>query len=159
MSIHATCVSVNDIGVLFLGPPGAGKSDLALRMIDEPGRGVGNEIFETTLVADDQVTLTIDADDQVWASVPDALEDLLEIRGAGIIKVPVSGPVVIKLIVILTAQENIARMPEGDADVADFYGVKLPQIMLDPASFSAPARVRAAVCALQEGELKTVQSL
>lgn len=159
MSIHATCVSVNGIGVLFLGPSGAGKSDLALRLIDEPGQGIGDQVLETSLVADDQVTVTLDADNQPWASAPEPLKGLLEIRGAGIVEVRPSEPVVVKLAVVFTAQEDIERMPGDNTNTADICGIKLPQIALDPTTQSAPARVRAAVCALQNGELKTVQSI
>ena len=52
--IHATLVALpredgSEAGVLLLGEPGAGKSDIALRLIDNDGM----------LVADDQVELAI----------------------------------------------------------------------------------------------------
>jgi serine kinase of HPr protein (carbohydrate metabolism regulator) len=34
MTLHATAVALGEAGVLLLGPPGSGKSDLALRLID-----------------------------------------------------------------------------------------------------------------------------
>ena len=46
--LHATAISINGQAVLLIGPPGSGKSDLALRLID---RGA-------LLIADDQVALT-----------------------------------------------------------------------------------------------------
>ena len=46
--VHATAVAVGLKGVLLLGPSGSGKSDLALRLIDQGAR----------LVADDQVVLS-----------------------------------------------------------------------------------------------------
>ncbi|MBM3488544.1 MAG: hypothetical protein FJX67_18250, partial [Alphaproteobacteria bacterium] len=45
LRLHATCIAVDGIGVLVRGASGAGKSDLALRLIDAGAR----------LVADDQV--------------------------------------------------------------------------------------------------------
>jgi len=45
MTIHATCVSVKGIGVLLTGAPGSGKSELAFRLIDEPGHGTGSDIL------------------------------------------------------------------------------------------------------------------
>ncbi|MEE9317578.1 MAG: hypothetical protein V3U48_04730, partial [Rhodospirillales bacterium] len=36
--IHATCVEMDGKGVLLMGPPGSGKSDLALRLIDGGAR-------------------------------------------------------------------------------------------------------------------------
>jgi HPr kinase/phosphorylase len=47
VNIHATCLAVKGKGVLLLGGSGAGKSDLALRLIDEGAK----------LVADDRVEL------------------------------------------------------------------------------------------------------
>ena len=41
--IHATCVDVEGVGVLFLGAPGNGKSDLALRLIDGGARLVADD--------------------------------------------------------------------------------------------------------------------
>ena len=43
--LHASCVELSGTGVVLLGPPGSGKSDLALRLIDGGAR----------LVADDRV--------------------------------------------------------------------------------------------------------
>ncbi len=72
MRIHATCVAREGAGLLLLGPPGAGKSDLALRLLD---RG-----FE--LVADDQVM----ADGPIVRPVPH-LAGLIEVRGLGLLRV------------------------------------------------------------------------
>ena len=47
VNIHASCVAIGGKGVLLLGDSGAGKSDLALRLIDEGAR----------LVADDRAEL------------------------------------------------------------------------------------------------------
>lgn len=46
-NIHASCVAIGAKGVLILGESGAGKSDLALRLMDEGAR----------LVADDRTEL------------------------------------------------------------------------------------------------------
>ena len=50
MRVHGTCVAIAGRGVLLRAPSGAGKSDLALRLIDAGAR----------LVADDQVELAQD---------------------------------------------------------------------------------------------------
>jgi HPr kinase/phosphorylase len=39
--VHGTCLVIGGCGVLILGASGSGKSDLALRLIDQPGRGTG----------------------------------------------------------------------------------------------------------------------
>ena len=38
--LHATCVALAGAGVLLIGPPGSGKSDLALRLIDVDGKEI-----------------------------------------------------------------------------------------------------------------------
>ena len=71
--LHATAISINGQAVLLIGPPGSGKSDLALRLID---RGA-------LLIADDQVALT-EVDGVLHASAPAATAGLIEVRGLGI---------------------------------------------------------------------------
>jgi HPr kinase/phosphorylase len=73
MQIHASCAARDGAGVLLLGPPGSGKSDLALRLLD---RGF-------MLVADDRV----EVEDGV-ARPPPQLAGLLEVRGLGILRLP-----------------------------------------------------------------------
>ena len=46
--VHGTALALNDRGILLLGQPGSGKSDLALRLIDSGAK----------LIADDAVLLT-----------------------------------------------------------------------------------------------------
>ena len=69
MFLHATCVAINDQGVLLVGPSGVGKSDLALRLIDG-----GAE-----LVSDDQTKVCLEKG-KLLASPPDKLAGMLEIR-------------------------------------------------------------------------------
>ena len=73
MQLHASCAARDVHGVLLLGPPGSGKSDLLLRLLD---RGFA-------LVADDRV----EVEDGV-ARAPAALAGLVEVRGLGILSLP-----------------------------------------------------------------------
>ena len=47
-NIHATCIALNNRGILLTGASGSGKSDLALRMILEKG---------AVLIADDRTDI------------------------------------------------------------------------------------------------------
>ncbi|MDE2110920.1 MAG: hypothetical protein KGJ79_07245 [Alphaproteobacteria bacterium] len=86
-NIHATCVRLEraadafgappDAGVLLLGKSGAGKSDLALRLI----------AAGATLVADDCCELFVSRR-RLFARAPARLRGLIEVRGVGIIKLP-----------------------------------------------------------------------
>lgn len=93
--VHGTCVARDGAGVLLLGPPGAGKSDLALRLL---ARG-----FQ--LVADDQVLVEAGS-----ASPAPSLAGLLEVRGLGILRLPHLQSVPLALAVELG--EEAERLPQ-----------------------------------------------
>ena len=40
---HATCVEIDGLGVLIEGPPGSGKSDLGLRLMQRGALLVGDD--------------------------------------------------------------------------------------------------------------------
>lgn len=149
--LHATCVEIAGRGVLIQGPPGAGKSDLALRLIDQPGSGLGGTSNSAALVADDQVILTAEAG-QLSARAPEKLKGLIEVRGLGILKVRFRPQAILHLIVTLTPASAIDRMPEPDDLVHEILGLRLPRLHLDPQLASAPARVRAALDTLSVNE-------
>lgn len=142
--LHATCVAVGADGVLLLGAPGAGKSDLALRLIDQAGAGFSGRLRAAQLVADDQVLLRRDADGVV-ATAPAAIKGRLEIRGLGIVSLPVRDGVTLTLAVRLVPAAAIARLPEPADSRFDLLGVSLPLLLVDPLAASAPARIRAAL--------------
>ena len=141
--IHGTCLALGSAGVLLLGSPGSGKSDLALRLIDQPGDGLSGETRAARLVADDQVAIRR-AGSTLIATAPAALAGLLEIRGLGLARLPALPEVVLRLAVRLTPAAEIERLPDLARARMDILGVGLPLILLDPLSASAPARVRAA---------------
>ena len=126
--MHGSCAARDGHAVLLIGPPGAGKSDLVLRLL---GRG-----FD--LVADDQVDI---ADGQV--SAPAALAGLLEVRGLGILRLPYVPSAHLALVVDLTLRAD--RLPEPGLHA----GLKVPLVHIDADAASAPDRVIMALdCAL-----------
>lgn len=129
--VHGTCVAIDGAGVLLRGPPGSGKSDLALRLIDSGA----------VLVADDQVVLAR-ADGEIRADAPDALRNRLEVRGIGIIGVRTE-PAPLTLLVDLVPPEQVARLPERKVELVD--GVALPVLAMTPFEASAPAKLRRAL--------------
>jgi hypothetical protein len=140
VNIHASCVAIGAQGVLLLGKSGAGKSDLALRLIDDGAK----------LVADDRTILHVSGC-ALHARAPASIKGLLEVRGLGIIKLPVRARVKIALVVQL-GQEG-ARLPRprtyrAPAPLTSFAPV--PQISLDARFASAPARIRAALAAFSQ---------
>jgi len=142
--VHGTCVAIGGVGVLILGPPGSGKSDLALRLIDQPGRGIGGVEKAARLVSDDQV-LVRRAGDVLTASPPAAIAGKLEVRGLGLVDVAHAVDVPLRLWVMLVDGAKVERMPEFSTQQHKILDVSLPFIEIDPRSASAPARVRAAL--------------
>ena len=142
--VHGTCVAVGEQGVLLCGAPGSGKSDLALRLIDQPGLGLRHDLIETKLVADDQVVVRRQAG-RLLAVAPAELTGLLEIRGLGIVPCPVADEVELHLALQLDCAEAAERMPDHDKLSMPLLGITLPMMKLNPFNASAPAWVRAAV--------------
>lgn len=142
--IHGTCIAIGGNGVLLVGKPGTGKSDLALRMIDQQGFGLSGALRGAQLVADDQVVLR-KSGDALIASAPAALAGRLEIRGLGIAELPVVAEVRLRLAVRLTPAPEIERLPDLGRSRLEVLGIAVPLILLDPQAASAPARLRAAL--------------
>ena len=130
MQIHASCAALDGQGVLLIGAPGSGKSDLLLRLL--------NHGF--AMVADDRVEI-----DAGQARPPAALAGLLEVRGLGIVRLPFEAPVRLALAVALGRGE---RMPPPAR-----HELGLPLVTIDPMLASAPDRVRLALdCASGRAE-------
>jgi HPr kinase/phosphorylase len=129
MQIHASCAARNGAGVLLVGRPGSGKSDLLVRLID---RGF-------SLVADDRVEI----EDGI-ARPPAALAGLIEVRGLGILRMPYLASAPIRLSVSL--ERSSTRLPEPSVDpMLARMGLTVPQVKITPAAASAPVRVALAL--------------
>jgi len=76
-TLHGTFMEVYSIGVLISGESGAGKSELALELLTRGHR----------LIADDAPEFTQIAPDMLDGTCPPMLQDLLEVRGLGILNV------------------------------------------------------------------------
>ncbi|MCL6249575.1 HPr kinase/phosphatase C-terminal domain-containing protein [Altererythrobacter sp. KTW20L] len=119
ISHSASCVIIDGRAVLIEGPPGSGKSSLALALID---RGA-------TLVGDDGVILE-QRDGHLWASPPPAIAGLLEVRNVGLVEFPTAdGPVGL----VLRLDPAAPRYVE-EADREVMLGAEVPVITLYPDS-------------------------
>jgi serine kinase of HPr protein (carbohydrate metabolism regulator) len=136
--LHATCVSLSGTGILIRGASGSGKSDLALRLIDQ-----GAE-----LVSDDYCEITVEHG-RLMAVTPATIAGKLEIRGVGIVKLPHVEKVAVGLIVDLCKPAEIDRLPKTTNTVIE--NIALPWIKLDPFTASAAHKVRIAVRTLTGG--------
>lgn len=132
--VHGSCVAISGIGILLRGPAGAGKSDLALRVIGLGGR----------LVADDQVELRA-RDGALIATSPKNLVGLLEVRGLGIMRIDAVESAVVGLVVDLVGGAEVERQPRPV--VAAYDGVEVPLLRLEPFEASAALKLKLAVTA------------
>jgi len=140
-NIHASCIAVGRHGVLLLGASGSGKSDLALRLIDQGA----------VLVADDRTILYMEKG-LLHARAPASIKGLLEVRGLGIVKLQSRANVRVSLAVRLgreTARLPAPRFYEPPQPLSPKSGV--PEILLNGRRASAPAKIRTALAAFSKG--------
>jgi serine kinase of HPr protein (carbohydrate metabolism regulator) len=127
--VHGTAVFWLGRGLLLRGRSGAGKSDLALRLIEAGAQ----------LVADDLVRLTI-ANARLVAG-PAGQSGLIELRGQGIFHLPARPQASLDFCLELGhAAPDPERLPAPGC--ITFGGIRLPCYRLDAAAASATARVR-----------------
>lgn len=125
-TLHASCVAIEGRAVLITGRSGAGKSDLALRLID---RGA--------LLVSDDYTLIQRRAGCLSASAPERIAGRIEVRGLGILShpfianVPVAG--------LVSGSDPVIRLP--DPQRHRICGVDLPCIALALLEPSAPIKV------------------
>jgi HPr kinase/phosphorylase len=134
--LHGVFMEVYSIGVLLTGQSGSGKSELALELITRGHR----------LVADDAPEFTQIAPDVVDGTCPELLQDLLEVRGLGILNIrEMFGDTAVKLNKYLRLIVNLERQdPQTDPKPIDrLYGdvghrrvleLDMPQITLPVAA-------------------------
>jgi HPr kinase/phosphorylase len=128
--IHATAIAIDEQGILLTGKSGSGKSDLALRLIEQGAQ----------LISDDRVEL-IKKGPQVIAMAPQTIQGKLEIRGLGIIHLHHLNAAPVRLVIDLDGQ--VERMPEKKTQ--QFEGVDVPTFSLNAFESSTPAKVSMAL--------------
>ncbi len=121
----ASAVVIGTRALLIEGPPGSGKSSLALALLD---RGAG-------LIGDDAVSLKR-CEDHIIAAPPPHIEGLIEVHGIGIVAMPLAAPAPVALILTLGGPEG-ERLPEV-APRRDILGLAIPQLSFCPGTL-APA--------------------
>ena len=141
MKVHGTSVSIDGDGVLFRGPSGSGKSDLALRMINHGAQ----------LVSDDQVCLTR-RNDNIFMSSPPTIRNSLEVRGIGIVNTIAQKEVPLILVLNMLPNNVTSRMPIWQ--LCTFFDIKVPAVEFAPFEISAHLKVKLAINLARENGIK-----
>jgi serine kinase of HPr protein (carbohydrate metabolism regulator) len=141
--IHASALVIGEKGVLIRGASGAGKSALALAMI-EAARGAS--LF-ARLIGDDRVLLSR-AGPHVVAQPHPAIAGLIEKRGQGLASVKHEPGALLSCVIDLIAKgapgaDVPPRMPDAQELRATIESVELPRLMLPAGLANVEAARRA----------------
>ena len=117
------------LGVLIEGEAGAGKSDLALRALEQGFR----------LVADDRVVLWTSGG-RLFGRAPDTLAGLMEVRGLDVVRLE---PLPLAEVALIARCGAAERLPDRQAEAV--LGVALPSLTIAPLEASAPAKLSRAM--------------
>jgi HPr kinase/phosphorylase len=131
-TVHASAVLIGARAVLIRGPSGAGKSRLALELIEAARAG---SLRFARLVGDDRVHLECSGG-RLLVRPADALAGMIELRGAGILRLPHEACAVVGLVVDLDAKDA-ERLPEQRHTEID--GIGLPRLAVAPGDAALPA--------------------
>lgn len=138
-TLHASCVAIGEHAVLIEGRSGAGKSDLALRLID---RGAA-------LVSDDYTVLMRSAR-KLLATPPATIAGKIEVRGLGIVDMPYRDRVAVSLLVELV--DEVERMPP-EPQTRRIAGIDVPVVAMNGHDASGPIKVELALKRLASSAL------
>jgi HPr kinase/phosphorylase len=131
-SVHASAVLTGARAVLIRGPAGAGKSQLALALLQCAETAL---LRFARLVGDDRVLLEAQHGRLLVRPAP-TLAGLIEVRGLGIRRLAHEPLAVVGLVVDLAAADA-ERLPASAETV--IAGVRLPRLAVAPAAAPLPA--------------------
>ena len=139
--VHGTCIALGPRAALLRGPPGAGKSDLALRFLAMYGGGSAKQA--AALISDDQTRLVVRGRELI-ASAPEAIKGQLEVRGVGIVDVATRAEAVLAIVVDLVVGDEIERLPADPGPREEILGILVPVFKLGPFEASAAVKLKLA---------------
>lgn len=144
-TIHASAVLIGARAAVIRGAPGAGKSQLALALIEAAATGL---LPFARLVADDRTILEV-AHGRLLVRPAASLAGLMEIRGLGIRRLPFE-PVALVGIVVDLAATDANRLPTPAEREVVLAGVALPRLAVAPGSDA----LRLVIAALRTSECR-----
>ena len=131
-NFQGTCIAFGEEAVLFRGPSGSGKSDLALRCIEKGA----------DLISDDQ-TILCKKNKKIIATAPRTIAGKLEVRGLGIVDFPYRENASLVLVLDLINEGAVERLPK--IDFVDYFDIKIPNLRILSFESSAVEKVSLAL--------------
>lgn len=131
ITLHGVFLEVLSIGLMLVGEPGVGKSELALELINRGHR----------LVADDAPEFILLGPDDLNGGCPPILQDFLEVRGLGILNIrAMFGEAAIKrrkqlglIIKLVRPESGVLDAPDrltGSRTSREILDTRIPEITL-----------------------------
>jgi HPr kinase/phosphorylase len=136
-NVHGTTLALGQWAALITGPPGAGKSDLALRCLATGPNGLIPE--RPRLVSDDQ-TLLEHRDGWIYTLSPATIRGKLEVRGIGLVDIVPVDRARLVLIVDLSGRPT-DRLPPVPLPTETILDQPIARIEIAPFEASAPLKV------------------
>ena len=130
-NVHATAIVIGTTGLLFTGPSGSGKSELAFSFLVEAER-CG---LTAALIADDQIFVYRDGEN-IIAERPAAIAGLLELRGSGIISINSIASATLHFAVTTVLSPENPRLPEDEEAFLLPCGGHIPLLRIPLASLT-----------------------
>ena len=127
---QATGVAIGGRAILIEGPPGSGKTTLALTLIDR----------SATLIGDDAVSLTC-AGERVTVAPPPTIAGLIEVRNVGLLSMATTTA---PLALVLRLAPDAPRFVE-QAGTVHVLGQPIPLLWFDPTIAAAAIRAELAL--------------
>ncbi|GMQ89211.1 MAG: HPr(Ser) kinase/phosphatase [Gammaproteobacteria bacterium] len=131
ITLHGVFMEVFSLGLLIIGDPSVGKSELALELVARGHR----------LVADDAPVFARTSPDTLNGRCPDVLRDFLEVRGLGILNIRAmfgdsaikqsrNLRLILKLVPMTEEQMHKIDRLHGARATQTILGVEIPEITL-----------------------------
>jgi HPr kinase/phosphorylase len=131
ITLHGVFMEVFSVGMLIIGDPSVGKSELALELVARGHR----------LVADDAPVFARTSPDTLNGRCPEILRDFLEVRGLGILNIRVmfgdsaikparNLRLILKLVSMSEEQMHSIDRLHGARSTQTILGVEIPEITL-----------------------------
>lgn len=144
-NIHGTAVTIDGIGLLFLGPSGSGKSGLAFDCLAE-ARLAG---LSAALISDDRVLVSRDEGGRVIGRGPEQIRGLMELRYCGIVDVEHVVEAPLHYVAVPVGANEKDRLPPENEHAELIAGTELPVIRVPGWSRFPLSLIRARIRGLE----------